>query len=84
MSYVIRKAASPPSLDAGYDSLDWNIADELEISSFRPESSDHRPVTRARVLHDNENIYIIFDVQDKYVHQIVQLNDLLWCQHFHF
>lgn len=70
MFYVMRKAASPPSLYAGYDSSDWSIADTLEISSFRPESSDHRPVTRVRALYDSGNIYILFDVQDKYVRSV--------------
>lgn len=70
MSYVIRKADTPPSLDAGCDSSVWNIADSLEIASFRPEGSDHRPVTVVRLLHDCENIYVRFDVQDKYVRSV--------------
>ena len=67
MSYTIRKTVSAPALDAGWESADWQGADIVKIENFRPESSDHRPVVQAKVLHDNEFIYILFDVQDKYV-----------------
>jgi Carbohydrate-binding family 9 len=67
MSYTIRKTASAPVLDAGWDSPDWQGADIVKIENFRVESSDHRPVVQAKVLHDNQYIYILFDVQDKYV-----------------
>jgi hypothetical protein len=70
VSYIIKKTASAPALNAGWDSADWQNANIVEINNFRVESSDHHPVTRAKVLHDNQYIYILFDVQDKYVRSV--------------
>src|ERR1043166_6268600 len=45
----------------------WSRAETLHITHFRPEGSDHRPATSARLLYDSEGIHGIFQVQDRYV-----------------
>lgn len=37
------------------------------IDNFRPEGSDHRPQTRAKVLYDSEGLHGMFNVQDRFV-----------------
>ncbi len=37
------------------------------INLFRSEGSDHHPDARARVLYDDEGLYLIFRVYDRYV-----------------
>jgi len=65
--YTIREAALPPGLDGQWDGPAWQQADTLEVGHFHEASSDHRPVTHARLLHDANRLYVIFDVQDRYV-----------------
>jgi len=65
--YLIGKAEQPPSLDANWDSSAWVNARTLEINQFRPESSGHRPRTRARLFHNGLALHGIFKVQDRYV-----------------
>ena len=65
--YVIRRAASPPALDAGWDSPEWARADVVDIAWFHPASSNHRPRTRARLLYDDQGLYALFQVEDRYV-----------------
>jgi len=67
LSYTIRRAAATPRLDGDWDSPLWKRAQTITIDRFRPESSDHRPVTRARVLYDAEQLYVMFRVEDQYV-----------------
>ena len=67
MNYTVRFAATPPSLSAEWSDPIWTQAETLEIDHFRPEGSDHRPVTSARVLYDADGLYGIFRVQDRYV-----------------
>ena len=45
----------------------WFNADILEVGNFRPESSDHRPKTSARLLYDADGIHGIFHVRDQFV-----------------
>lgn len=63
----MRRAGALPARDAGWDDPDWSGVEPLEIDSFRPESSDHRPRTRARLLHTGGALCGIFRVEDRYV-----------------
>ena len=65
--YQVRMAPSRPDLDGAWDSGPWRDAETLEVAHFRPEGSDHRPVTQAKVLYDNEGLYVFFRVEDRYV-----------------
>ena len=67
MEYLIRKTAAPPALEAKWEDAAWQSAETLAINNFRPEGSDHRPRTLARLLHSERAIHGIFQVQDRYV-----------------
>lgn len=74
--YRVKKATSRPGLDGAWDSPVWQAANELQITNFLTEGasalapSDHRPDTRARVLYDDDSLYLTFRVKDKYVRAI--------------
>ncbi len=67
MNYTIRPATPAPSPEAQWSDPAWANAETLEILHFRPEGSDHRPQTSARLLHDAGGIHGIFHVQDRFV-----------------
>src|SRR5262245_55730260 len=70
MRYLVRRAHVTPDLKGNWDSSAWQHADTLDVSHFRTESSNHRPVTNARLLHDGQAIYVMFRVQDSYVRSV--------------
>jgi hypothetical protein len=65
--YTIHKAWGTISHSPGWDLPVWAGAETLEIASFRPESSPHRPRTLARLLYDTDGIHGIFQVMDRFV-----------------
>jgi len=67
MNYTIRAARDVANLDAGWDSPAWSAAETAEVAHFRPESSDHRPRTRVRLLHEARGIHGLFHVEDRHV-----------------
>jgi hypothetical protein len=67
MRYTVRYATIRPELKGMWSGTAWAQADTLEIANFRPEGSDHRPRTLARMLWDERGLYGIFKVQDQYV-----------------
>ena len=67
MNYTVRTTNAAPPLDAQWTDPVWEQAETLEIRHFRPENSDHRPHTSARLLYDARGIYCAFRVQDRYV-----------------
>ena len=62
MQYVIRRATTKPRL---LD--DWRDADVGDVAHFHASSSDHRPVTKFRMLYDDAGVYVTFNVRDRYV-----------------
>ncbi len=48
----------------------WNNADILSVSNYLPQSSDHRPVTQVKLLHDAASVRVLFRVADRYVRAV--------------
>jgi len=67
MEYLIHKTVAPPPLGAKWEDPAWQSGEMLELKCFRPEGSDHRPQTEARLLHDARGIHGIFRIHDRYV-----------------
>lgn len=67
MKYIIPPSDKVVTLDSGWDSPDWKEVEPLEIANFRSESSNHRPVTRVKLQYDNNGIYGLCFVKDRYV-----------------
>jgi hypothetical protein len=65
--YSIHRTELPPPLDANKSNLLWQQAEETRVCHFHPASSDHRPITQARLLYDDRNLYVQFFVHDRYV-----------------
>lgn len=65
--YTVRRADPLPSVEAAWDDPAWARAETLTIERFHPRSSEHRPRTQARLLHDGRAIAIMFRVEDQYV-----------------
>ncbi|MHB9132752.1 MAG: carbohydrate-binding family 9-like protein [Armatimonadota bacterium] len=72
MSYLIRRTAEHPSLQGEWDSAIWQSAETGALTHFvRQEVSDHRPRVQFRMLYDNDGLYLIFRVEDRYVRSVV-------------
>lgn len=65
--YTIQRAEFLPSLSAPWEDPSWSSAQPLNIASFHPRGSNHRPQTEARLLHNGEAVAINFRVEDRYV-----------------
>ncbi|MCH2115110.1 MAG: hypothetical protein MK171_09420 [Pirellulales bacterium] len=64
---MISPAVSPPRLDGQWHLPPWTDVPALAVSAFHPKSSDHRPVTGAKLLYDSDNLHVSFRVEDRYV-----------------
>ena len=70
MAFLIRRSPAAPPLDGAWDDAAWQAAETAEIACFRPESSDHRPDTRLKLLYDDTGISGLFQVRDRYVRSV--------------
>lgn len=65
--YVAWRTAAPIALDADWDADAWRRSTVLRIGHFHPKSSEHRPLTQARLAWDESALYLIFRVEDRFV-----------------
>ena len=71
-SYTIRRATSAPADLLNFESSFWEAADIVKVDHYYAQSSSHHPNVRAKVLHDEQNLYLVFDVQDQYVRVVAK------------
>ena len=64
MRYTARR------IPAAAEEVDFSLAEEGRIAQVRPESTEHRPETSFRVLHDGVSLHVRFDVKDRYVRSV--------------
>jgi hypothetical protein len=71
-TYQIKRAKVQPSLDGDFSAGPWNDVEALEIDNFMGDEPCHKPRTLAKALYDDEFVYVIFRVEDKYVRAVSQ------------
>lgn len=67
MHYVVRRAQQPVAADADWDKPAWASIDAIELTQFMGPRPAHFPRTLARLQYDDDAIYVIFRVEDRYV-----------------
>ena len=68
----------PGQLSPAWGSSQWRDALVLAIDQFHPDSSDHRPQTRAKLAYTPDALLAIFHVRDRYVKSVcTQFQDMV-------
>lgn len=70
-TYTIIGTRRAPDITCGPADPGWAEALPAALDHFRPEGSTHRPETELRMLHDQEALYGLFSVKDRYVRSVV-------------
>ena len=67
MPYTAKKTTVVPAMDVNWNAPVWANAETAELTFLRRESSDHCPKVQVRLLHDDNAVYGIYHVEDRYV-----------------
>jgi len=65
--YTIHPANPRPGLRDRWEGAAWRQVPALSIAHFRPESSLHRPRALVRLVADDQGIYGLFRVEDRFI-----------------
>ena len=86
--YRVNKLTEPMVIDCNWDKEPWKKVKPLEIQHYMGVKPQHRPRTQVRLLYDDEYIYVIFRVEDRFVKAIAkELHGPVWkdsCVEFFF
>ena len=77
--YNITRLEQPIKIDGNWDKPQWQNIKAIEISNFIRVNPKFRPSVMVKVMYDDENIYVIFNVQDRYVRSVTtDINGRVW------
>lgn len=67
----VPRISRPVRIDSNWDKAPWRGFTPLRLENYMGDLPEHRPGVEVKVAHDEESIYVIFKVDDQYVHCIV-------------
>jgi hypothetical protein len=70
--YRIQKVHEPVVLESSWDSGFGKAIKPLDLKYYMGEKPEHRPLTQAKLLYDDEALYMMFRVEDKYVRAVAE------------
>jgi len=79
-NYVVRKTDVVPGGDGDWDGEVWGKVEALKVDNFMGEEPEHKPGTACKLLYDDENLYVIFKVDDEHVLASAGANQQGVCQ----
>jgi hypothetical protein len=84
----VKKTDLPPEINADWKKGIWKKVKPQVLLNFMGERPSHFPETRVKLLYDSLNIYVIFNVRDRYVRAVeTERNGKVWmdsCVEFFF
>jgi len=86
--YEIHNLTQTLQIDANWDKPQWQNVKAIEISNYMGKIPVFRPITHVKVIYDESNIYVIFNVKDSCVRSVTKtINGPVWedaCVEFFF
>lgn len=70
MSYMVKKASGMVDLSNDWNAGQWKHANILELQNYMGNKPEHFPKTQAKLLYDDENLYVFFRVEDQYIRAV--------------
>lgn len=77
--YKIKKLKKSIQIDGDWDKRAWHSCKAIEIKNPLINKAQFTPAVQAKMMYDNENIYVIFRVKDRYVRSVTkEINGPVW------
>jgi hypothetical protein len=86
--YNVSKLKQSMKIDGNWEKPQWQNIKAIDINNNLGDIPKFRPFVQAKMMYDDENIYVIFSVKDRYVHCVAHdFNGSIWedsCVEFFF
>jgi len=70
--YPVAKLNGPMRIDASWDKPQWKNIESLKIEKHMGDLPKFQPVVEAKMMYDENNVFVIFRVKDRFVQSTVQ------------
>jgi len=72
LSYKVRRLPSRLKINADWNKAAWREVEPLTLENYMGEKPEHRPKVQAKLAYDDEALYVIFHVEDRYVRAVAR------------
>lgn len=72
MKYRVKKKKIPFNADTTWDSAPWNDIPVLTLTRHMGPRPDHFPRTQAKLIFDDDAVFVMFRVEDQYVRAVAE------------
>jgi hypothetical protein len=77
--YHVGKLKKPMKIDADWNKAQWKNVRSINITNYMGTVPEFKPETQVKMLYDNDYVYVIFHVKDRYVKCITdRINGPVW------
>ncbi|MCD4831352.1 MAG: carbohydrate-binding family 9-like protein [Anaerohalosphaeraceae bacterium] len=88
MSYNVKRVLETIDVNNQWNQGQWKQAGVLELTNYMGDKPEHFPKTQAKLLYDDDNLYVFFRVEDQYVRAVAEkIHGEVWkdsCVEFFF
>ena len=70
MNYLITRLAKAPEINAVWDKAPWCDVSAQTIGGFMGDKPEHLPKTEVKLAYTHQHLFVIFQVQDRYVRAV--------------
>ncbi|CAG5018748.1 hypothetical protein DYBT9275_06063 [Dyadobacter sp. CECT 9275] len=70
--YEVQKLKRAITIDANWDKKQWKKVKPITIDKYMGVIPPFKPGVEAKMMYDDQNVYVIFRVKDKHVRSLVQ------------
>jgi len=80
MVYHVKRIREAVTIDANWDKPVWKSVEPLELAYYMGDKPEHMPRTQAKLAYDDQAIYVIFRVEDRYVRAVAERHQDMVCR----
>jgi Domain of unknown function (DUF1083). len=70
--YYVSRSTNPFVIDGNWNKPEWKRIKSIEIANYMGEMPRFLPGTEVKMMYNDESLFIIFRVRDKYVRSIIR------------
>jgi hypothetical protein len=70
--YKVSKLKGSLKINGEWNKAQWKNIETIKIENYMGIIPPFKPTVEAKMMYDNDNVYVIFRVKDKFVRSLVQ------------
>ncbi|MEP7106848.1 MAG: carbohydrate-binding family 9-like protein [Ferruginibacter sp.] len=71
-AYQVKRLKKSMKIDGNWDKTQWRSVKPVELTNYMGQIPPFRPTVHTKMMYDEDNLYIIFQVNDCFVRSIIE------------